>query len=341
MRFLAMLFRNLSRHGAVERDLDEEVRAHFELLVDEYRATGMEDAAARRAARLELGGTGQVKDAVRDVRRGMWLEHGWQDVRYALRTFRRSPGFAATAVVSLAVGIAAATGLFSIVHAALLNPFPFTDSDRIVRLGMLDKGKPRDLVVTGRQLVALQQSDVLDGAFVSTTWDMTLSGRDLPESVRTQSLSASGLNVLGVPPLLGRVFNEADGPAGEQPQRVVVLTYRFWQRHFGGRPEAVGQTLRLNREPYTVIGVLPRRYFQTGPEILVPLHVTFDSNVVWGVQARLKRGVTPRIAEQRLQPLFDEFAKETPQRFPREARPLVRSLGGGHSGPPATSRRCC
>ena len=115
--------------------------------------------------------------------------------------------------------------------------------------------------------------------------------------------------MLGVPPLLGRVFTEADGPAGEQPQRVVVLTYRFWQRHFGGRPEAVGQTLRLNREPYTVIGVLPRQYFQTGPEILVPMHVTFDPKVVWGVQARLKRNVTPRVAEQRLQPLFDQFAR--------------------------------
>jgi predicted permease len=328
MRYLATLFRNLWRHRAVERDLDEEVRAHLELLVDEYRATGMEDAAARRAARLELGGIGQVKEGVRDVRRGIWLEHAWQDVRYALRIFRRSPGFAATAVVSLAVGIAAATGLFSIVHAALLDPSPFTDSERLVRLGMLDKGKPRDLAVTGRQLVALQQSDVLDGAFVSTVWDMTLSGGDLPESVRTQSLSASGLNVLGVPPLLGRVFNEADGPAGEQPQRVAVLTSRFWQRHFGGRPEAVGQILRLNREPYTVIGVLPRRYYPTGPEIVVPLHVTFDPKVVWGVQVRLKRDVTPGIAEQRLQPLFTQFASETPDRFPRDARPLVRSWAG-------------
>ncbi len=329
MRFLATLFRNLSRHGAVERDLDEEVRAHFELLVDEYRATGMEDAAARRAARLELGGIGQVKDAVRDVRRGIWLEHGWQDVRYALRLFRRSPGVAAMAVVSLAVGIAGATGLFSIVNAALLNPFPFFDSHRIVEIGVLDKGKPRGLVITGRQLVALQKSEVLDGAFVSNSWDMTLSGRDVPEAVRTRSLSASALTVFGVPPLLGRVFTEADGPAGEQPQRVVVLTYRFWQRHFGGRPEAVGQTLHLNREPYTVIGVLPRQYFQTGPELLVPMHVTFDSKALWGFCARLKRGVTPRMAEQRLQPLFDEFAKEDPQRFPREARPLVWTLAEG------------
>ncbi len=248
------------------------------------------------------------------------------DLRYALRIFRRSPGSTATAVVSLAVGIAAATGLFSIVNAALLNPFPFADINRIVRLDMIDKGKPRGLGVTARQLVALQHSDVLDGAFVSNTWEMTLTGQDLPEAVRTQYFSANALNVLGVPPLLGRVFNEADGPAGEQPQRVVVLTYRFWQRHFGGRPEAVGQTLYLNREPYTVIGVLSRQYFYTGPEILVPIHLTFDPNFAWGVQARLKRGVNPRMAEQRLQPLFDQFAKEAPQRFPKGVRPLVRSL---------------
>lgn len=326
MRFLATLFRNLLRRGAVERGLDEEVQAHFELLVDEYRATGMDDAAARRAARLELGGTGQVKDAVRDVRRGMWLEHVWRDVRYALRIFRRSPGFAVTAVASLAVGIAGATGVFSLVHAALLNPFPFADIDRLVRLDINDKGRMRGLSVTAQQLVALQDSDVFDGVFASNTWEMTLTGRDLAEVVRTQYFSANGLSVLGVPPLLGRVFNEADGPAGEQPQRVVVLTYRFWQRHFGGRPEAVRQTLYLNREPYTVIGVLPRRYFYNGPEILVPLHLTFDPNVAWSVQARLERGVTPRMAEQRLQPLFDQFAKEAPQRFPEGVRPLVRSL---------------
>src|SRR5689334_8576852 len=106
-----------------------------------------------------------VKDAVSDVRRGIWLEQCWQDARQALNIFRRSRGFAATAVVSLAVGIAAATGLFSIVHAALLDPSPFTDSERLVRVGLLDRGRPRDLAVTGRELVALQQSDVLDGAF--------------------------------------------------------------------------------------------------------------------------------------------------------------------------------
>src|SRR5438309_6198175 len=117
------------------------------------------------------------------------------DLRYALRIFRRSPGFSLTAIVSLAVGIAAATGLFSIVNAALLNPFPFADINRLVTLEMIDKAKPRGLSVTTRELVALQDSEVFDGAFVWNTYDMTLAGEDFPETLRTQYFSANGLNV--------------------------------------------------------------------------------------------------------------------------------------------------
>jgi predicted permease len=308
---------NRARKGPREADPEGDYPRH------DLGATGRNPAYAHSVTEMSYLA---VKDRSRDVRRVGWIEDILRDARYALRALRQKPTFAAMAVLSLAVGIAAATGLFSVVHAALLNPFPFADVDRIVGLDILDKGTSQGLVVTGRQLVALQQSEVLDGAVVSNTWDMTLSGRDLPEAVRAQSLSADGLNVLGVPPLLGRVFNGADGPAGEQPERVVVLTYRFWLRHFGGQPEAVGQTLTLNRDRYTVIGVLPRHYFPTGPELFVPLHVRFDSTIYWGVRARLKHGVTPRLAEQRLQPLFDEFAKETPGRFPRGARPLVWRL---------------
>src|SRR5262252_5799934 len=119
------------------------------------------------------------------------------DLRYALRVCRRSPGFAATAVASLAVGIAAATGLFSIVDAALLHPFPFADVNRIVTLGLIDKGTPRGLSVTARQLAALQHSDLFDGAFALDGWEMTLTGEDLPEVVGTQYFSANGLSVLG------------------------------------------------------------------------------------------------------------------------------------------------
>ena len=317
----------MTRRGRKALDgLADDLRDHIERQTEENLARGMTPDEARRQARLALGNTALIEEDTRAVWVSRWLEDLRRDLRYALRIFSRSPGFAATAVVSLAAGIAAATGLFSMVNAALLNPFPFADSHRLVRLGAIDKGPPRGLSVTARQLVALQHSDLFDGAFVTNTWQMTRTGEGLPEVVHTQYVSASGLDVLGVPPLLGRVFNEADGPAGEQPQRVVVLTYRFWQGHFGGRPEAVGQTISLDRESYTVIGVLPRQYFSTGPELLAPLHLTFDPNFRWSVQARLKRDVTPRMAEQRLQPLFDQFAKEDPRRFPEDVRPLVGTL---------------
>ena len=139
------------------------------------------------------------------------------DLRYALRTFRRSPGFTATAVVSLALGIAAATALFSIVNAALLNPYPFADSNRIVRLDQIDKGKPRGLSVTARQLVALQHSEVFDGAFALNTWEMTLTGQGLPEAVRTLYFSATGLNVLGVPPSSDESSTRPTGRRASRP----------------------------------------------------------------------------------------------------------------------------
>jgi predicted permease len=312
--------------GARDRMLDAELESFLQHEIDARIDEGMTPGEARRTALASIGGIQQVKERTQDARTGAWLDALWLDARYAVRTLCRNRGFAATAVVSLAVGIAAATGMFSVVNAALLHPFPYADINRIVTLGLTDKGKPRGLFVTARQLVALQHSDVFDGAFATDSWEMTLTGQGFPETVQTQYFSASGLNVLGVPPFLGRVFDDADGPAGGQPQRVAVLTYRFWQRHFGG-PEALGQTLYLNREPYTVIGVLPRQYLSTGSDILVPLDLTFDPNVARGiVEGRLKRDVTPRMAEQRLQPLFDQFAKEAPQRFPREVRPLVRTL---------------
>src|ERR1700687_240614 len=254
------------------------------------------------------------------------------DICYALRAFRKTPGCAATAVLSLAVGIGGATGLFSVVYAVLLNPFPYIEADRIVNLGMNDKGTRRGLFLNARQLVDLQQSDVLAGVIAMDIWPMTLTGHDLPEAVITQYFSANGLTVLGIPPLLGRVFTEADGPPGDPPQRVVVLTYRFWQSHFDGRADAVGQTLQLNREAYSVIGVLPRPYFPTGPEIIVPIHLTFDPNFAWAVPVRLKPGISARATEAQLQPIFERFAREAPHRFPTEVRAQVRSQVEGRRG---------
>ncbi len=216
-------------------DLQEELAFHLEEETDARRDAGVTEAQARRAARLDLGNPVVIADDTRAAWGWTVWEQFAEDVRYALRTFRRSPGFAATAVVSLAVGIAAATGVFSIVNAALLNPFPFADINRIVRLDMNDKGKPRGLSVTARQLVALQHSEVFDGAFAWNTYDMTLTGEDFPETVRTQYFSANGLNASlrgSAPPRTslrrgGRPGGRA-GPAGRRAH-LSVLAVTLWR----------------------------------------------------------------------------------------------------------------
>jgi hypothetical protein len=144
------------------------------------------------------------------------------DLRYALRAYRRSAGFTATAVLSLAVGIGAATGLFSVVYAVLLNPYPYADADRIVSLGMNDRGTLRIASLDARQFVALDRSQIFDGLFALDIWTMTLTSSDLPEAVATQYFSANGMGVLGIVPLIGRVFTPADGPPGEEPARVRI-----------------------------------------------------------------------------------------------------------------------
>src|SRR5262245_8874339 len=207
--------------------------------------------------------------------------------------------------------------MFSVVYGLLLNPFPYA-ADRLVQIEMQTTAAPQPLAATARQWVELRQSEVLEDAIVLDGWPMTLTGADLPEAVPTQYYSANAFTMLGLRPLLGRLFTEADGPAGQVPQKVVVLTYRFWRRHFAGQPDAIGQTLRLNRDLYTVIGVLQPQYFDSGPEIIVPVHLTFDPNFSWMVQARLKPGVSLRQAEDRLQPLVARFAQESPARFPKD-----------------------
>ena len=134
LRRLRSLARNLFRRARVDRDLDAEVRAAFDLLVDEKLAEGLDPAEARRQARLELGGVDQVEEAVRDARAGAWIESLAQDLRYAVRTLARSPGFSAVAIVTLALGIGANTAIFTVLDATLIAPLPYRDPSRLVML---------------------------------------------------------------------------------------------------------------------------------------------------------------------------------------------------------------
>src|SRR5262245_17289577 len=244
-----------------------------------------------------------------------------QDLQYAARNLSRNRGFAASAVLILAIGIAASTGLFAVIDAIVLHPLPFAGADRIARVRLLPAaGPPRPAMVTADEFLALRRASTLDGAYIRDSFTKTLAGTPFPESVWTEYYTGNALSLLGVQPVVGRVFTDADAPVGPQPQRVAVLTQRFWNRHFGGRPDAIGQTLRLDGEPFMVIGVAPAKYSMDATDVILPLPMTFAKSATYPVHVRLKPTATMAATETELQQLYQDFARARPDAFPRTFR---------------------
>ncbi|MGB6431442.1 MAG: ABC transporter permease [Candidatus Acidiferrales bacterium] len=250
-----------------------------------------------------------------------------QDLRYSLRQLLKNPGFALTAVVSLALGIGATTAVFSVIYAALINPYPFRAADRIVRLTLQSKAGTRDWFnPNGPQIEELRQLPFIESVLAMDYHAMTLTGHDLPEGVDVIGLISNGFVDLGVPPLLGRGLLPADAIDGQEPQPVVLLSYKFWQNHFFSNPAVIGQTLQLDYKSYKIVGVAAPRFAWYSADVYVPLKLTQDPGPTYIVDLYLKPGVTHAMADAALQPLLDQFAKEMPKRFPEEFRVRVEGL---------------
>ena len=251
-----------------------------------------------------------------------------QNLRYALRQLRNAPGFTATAIVSLALGIGATTAVFSVVWAILMDPYPYANPDRMVHLGGLDAaGHDVYFGLTAMQWETLRKSPVVEDAFIEDEWSLTVTGHDFPEDVEAGFESSNMFNFMGVPMAHGRGLVPADAVDGQDPQQVVVLSYKFWQRHYNSDPAAVGQTLQLVRKNYRVIGVAPPRFTWGDTDVYVAQKITADPVHSFNCEIRLKPGVTHEQADAALQPLFEQFAKETPKHFPQEKFRLhVRGL---------------
>jgi predicted permease len=250
-----------------------------------------------------------------------------QDFRYALRQLVRSPGFTLTALLSITLGIAATTAVFSVIYAVLMDPFPYPDADRIVRLEVrTDAGRERWISLNGPQIQQLRKSPVIESLLVVDGWSLSLTGGDLPESVETGYLSANSFRDLGVAPVIGRGLAPSDGIDGQEPQPVVVLSWKFWQRHFYGNRSVLGQKLQLDHRTYTIIGVMPPRFTWYSEDVYLPLKLTQDPGPVYMVNVLLKPGITRDAANAALQPLLEQFARETPKRFPEHFRVQLRGL---------------
>ena len=241
-----------------------------------------------------------------------------QDLRYAARQLFRNPGFSLTAILSLACGIAATAAVFSVVWGFIMNPYPYANPDRMVHLNLYGDrpGQDDGFGITASQWQRLRQSPVVDDAIIIDGWSLTVTGNDIPEDLQGSYMSSNAFQFFGVPMFLGRGLQPSDAIDGQDPSPVVVLSYKFWQRHYSSDRSIIGRTIEMVRKPYTVIGVAPPRFTWNDADVYVPLKITQDPVPSYDKEIRLKPGITPRMAEKQLQPLFTEFEKETPKHFP-------------------------
>ena len=260
LKDLRYRLRALFQKRAMDRELDEELRFHFEHEVDKYVGAGMSEDEARRCARMAFGGQDQITEACQDARGIGMLETTIQDVRYSLRAARKNPGFFGVAALTLALGIGASTAVFSLVNTILLKQQPYADAKRIVMLwregplaGIGDMPwAPGEFSVLAKNATAFETL----GAFKKDSFNLTgMSSPELLEGVRA---SAGFFATLGVPPSLGRTFNADEDRPGRE--RVAVLSNRLWRSRFGSDAGIVGKTIKLNGFAYTVIGVMPASF---------------------------------------------------------------------------------
>lgn len=317
----------------MEQDLDRELRYHVDRRVEDLKRSGLSDADARRQAALELGGVAQVREEVRDTWVWRWLDDRHCDIRYAGRTLSRSPGFTATALLSLALGIGANAAVFSLVDQVLLRRLPVRQPERLVHLDWNGSSLSTAQWGTGNRMSYplcrdLQDQDqFFDGVFCRYPTGVNLSMGQEHEPVDAEIVSGSYFPVLGVRPALGRLIDRSDDrQPGAHP--VVALSYNYWKNSLGGAPDVVGRKVLVNDYPMTVIGIAPAGFhgvdMLADPELWIPAMMSehaaalepgwsrlLDRRTAWmHVFGRLGPGVTAEQARAGLQPWFTSMLEE-------------------------------
>jgi predicted permease len=308
------VLRNLFRARRVERDLDDEVRAYLEMMIDEKRASGLAEDEARRAALIELEGVEQVKERVREMRAGALVEQVWRDLTYAVRMLLKHRGFTAATVTTLALGIGANTAIFSIVDTIVLRPLPYADPDRLVKIwGATSTTSRAD--ISWPDFLDVQAQN---GVFERMAADDGMGFNVVLDGSRGSALGAmvtsEWLSTFGVQPLLGRSFLREEAEPGSDA--VVILTYSYWRRRFASDANVVGKLLQVDGRPCTIVGVLPPNVLRYASDFLKPLvaadypadrrHRDLD------VVARLRPGVTIAEAQAALDTIAARLEHEHP-----------------------------
>jgi putative ABC transport system permease protein len=256
-----------------DREFADEMESHLQMHIEDNLRSGMSAQEARRQALLKLGGVEPTKEIYRERRGLPLLETVLQDLRYAVRTLRKNPGFTLIAVLTLALGIGANTAIFSMVNALLLHPYNFPELDRLVRVWEnrgIDQGADARFIAPQDAADLFSGAPVFDALTTYKCGDFNLSAEGNVQPVLGCHVSANFFDVLGVGPALGRAFSASE----EQPgaDQVAVVSYGFWQRRFARDAGLLGKTIQMNRKKYTVVGIMPRGFDYPVPmELWVPL----------------------------------------------------------------------
>ena len=340
-----MSFWDLFRRRRREEELDEEVQAHLQMAVQERMEQGETAEQARTSAVREFGNVTLVKEVTRDMWGFRWLQTLRQDLRYGLRQLKRNPGFAAVAVITLALGVGANTAIFSIVNAVFLRPLPFPHADRIYIVDRVDNHVGGSSISFPIFLAWQKREERFFDRFALLAWwgDATLTGAGASERVPLTGASTDLFSVLGVHPEIGRDFLPDEGRPGGP--NVVILSHGLWRSRFGADRNILGRTIAIDGEPHAIVGVLPRDFQVPIPgmrdaELWLPVRVPLTSdNAANGALlclGLLKRNVTPAQAEAALTPALSDLRREFPKMFSSNERahlaPLRSFLANG-AGP--------
>ena len=310
-------WRRLWRRSELEAQLDAEMRFHLDQHAADLIARGVDPEEAARRARLALGGAEQVKEQCRDARGTRWLEDFLRDVRYALRTFRQLPGFAALALLVLALGIAATTVMFTVIEGVLLRPLSYPQPDRLVTLHLVTDAFGETRGASYPDFLDIRRAS---RSLTTAAWTYgggTVSAPGDPEYVNGRYVSADLFAVLGVPLVHGRPFSaDEDGPGGAP---VAIVSEALWQRRYGGRASALGQAIVFEGKPYSVVGVVPRGFALDGEaDVFTPIGQLADPRLrnrearFIRVVARLAPAVTPAEAQAELALIGSDLARQFP-----------------------------
>jgi predicted permease len=315
-------------------DLADEIQQHFEEKVEELVAGGMSRKEAAHAARREFGNMTLIEEDGREVWRWPSIEGFFMDLHYALRAVRRNPGFSLVVVLTLALGIGANIALFSVIDAVLLRPLPFQEPSRLVAVRCVDLRDPTHggEISYPAFLDWRSQSRSFKGMSVWNMSSLTYTGGERAESLRSAVVSANLFSLLGVAPTMGRGFVEAEDEPGDE-QLPVVLSYEFWQSHFGGNPNTLGQALNLDGDKYNVVGIMPPGFQFPVLSQRVDLWTTIARDrrgarslasqrgvSYLSVIARLKPGIETPQAQADLRLVQEKLNQQYPENRPRSVR---------------------